>query len=223
MSLTFQFLILCVHNRNTHHIKFKNITVTDATGVYEVEGSESDTPHCRVICCGGPRPKVQPSNEKHVKKEHSGHLRTLVGVKVLGPIAYPLGASRYHVPTERVKAVEDAVSADKADKAAVAEEAPREGAAFTNQAEDKRTGSTFVTINPMVPTEEKKDDSAGFRSGDRVTVTGTSRDDLNGQSGTVKDYDAIKKRFNIRLDNEKEIALRARNLKKFVHDHNLDL
>ena len=210
------------NNRNTHHIRFKNITVTDATGEYGVEGSDNDTPHWHVICCSGPRPKVQPSNEPHVKKEHSGHPRTL-GVKVLGPIAYPLGASRYHVPTEKKKAGEDAASADKAGKVAVAEEAPREGAAFAKQAEDKRTGSTFVTINPMIPTEEKKDDSAGFRSGDRVTVTGTSRDELNGQSGTLQDFDAAKERNNVTFDNGKVLSLRTCNLKKFVHDHDLDL
>jgi hypothetical protein len=96
-------------------------------------------------------------------------------------------------------------------------------AADTKQAEDKQTGSTFVTINPMVANEEKKDDSAGFRSGDRVTVTGTSRDDLNGQNGTVKDYDAVKERFNINLDNGLVLALRNRNLETFLHDHDLTL
>ena len=210
------------NNRNTHHIRFKNIKVTDATGVDEAEGNEDGMPPCHVICCGGPRPKVH--HEKHVKKEHSGHPRTL-GVKVFGPIAYPLGASRYHVPTEKVKAGEDAASADKAHKVAVAEEAPRAEAAFTKQAEDEQAEGehSSVTINPMISTEEKKDDSAGFRSGDRVTVTGTSRDELNGQSGTVKDYDAAKERFNVTLANGNVIALRTRNLQKFVHDHDPDI
>ena len=208
------------NNRNTHHIRFKHIKVTDATGVYEAEGDEDDTPPCHVICCGGPRPS-KVHHETHIKKEHSGHPRTL-GVRFLGPIAYPLGASRYHVPTEK-KAGDDA---DKADKVAVLEDAPRAEAAFTKQAEDEQAEGehSSVTINPMVvPIEEKKDDSDGFRSGDRVTVTGTSKDDLNGQSGTVKDYDAVKERFHVTLDNGNVISLRTSKLKKFVHDHNHDI
>ena len=66
--------------------------------------------------------------------------------------------------------------------------------------------------------EEKIDDSAGLRSGDRITVIGTSRDDLNGQSGTVKDYDAAQERFNVTLDNGKVFALRSRNLQKLKGD-----
>ena len=135
------------NNRNTHHIRFKNITVTDATGEYGVEGSDNDTPHWHVICCSGPRPKVQPSNEPHVKKEHSGHPRTL-GVKVLGPIAYPLGASRYHVPTEKKKAGEDAVD--------------------TKQAEDEQTGSVIVHINNPMGVASKQLEAAAAGRGQKV-------------------------------------------------------
>ena len=57
-----------------------------------------------------------------------------------------------------------------------------------------------------------------LKRGDRVTVKGTSRDDLNGQSGTVKDYDAAQERFNVTLDNGKVFALRSRNLQKLKGD-----
>ena len=62
-----------------------------------------------------------------------------------------------------------------------------------------------------------------LKRGDRVTVKGTSRDDLNGQSGTVKDYDAITDRFHVTLDNGQVLALRGRNLQKFAHDHDRDM
>ena len=146
MSLTFQFLY--VYNRNTHHVKFKNIKVTDATGDYGVEGGDNDTPHWHVICCGGPRPNVQPA-DTHGKKEHSGHPRTL-GVKLLGPIAYPLGASRYHVPTEKVKAGEDA--------------------ADTSQAEDEQTGSVIVLIDNPMDVERKQQEAVAARKANAEKV-----------------------------------------------------
>ena len=65
--------------------------------------------------------------------------------------------------------------------------------------------------------------AAALSKGDRVTVKETSRDDLNGQSGTVKDYDAVEERFHVTLDNGQVLALRGRNLQKFVHDHDHDI
>ena len=134
------------NNRNTHHIRFKNIKVTDATGVYGVEGGDDDTPPCHVICCRGPRPS-KVHHEKHVKKEHSGHPRTL-GTRLLGPIAYPLGASRYHVPTEKVKTGEDA--------------------ADTSQAEDEQTGSVIVHINNPMGVASKQLEAAAAGRGQKA-------------------------------------------------------
>ena len=63
----------------------------------ESEGDFS-APHCHVICCTGPSAKVhQREGDEPLRKEHSSHHRTL-GVRFLGPIVYPVGGSRYHLP-----------------------------------------------------------------------------------------------------------------------------
>jgi hypothetical protein len=72
--------------------------------------------------------------------------------------------------------------------------------------------------NPLLGNSTLGSIAYPLQRGDRVTVTGTSRDDLNGQNGTVKDYDAVIERFHVNLDNGQVLALRNRNLKKFVHD-----
>ena len=50
--------------------------------------------HCQVICWTGPRAKDVNDDEVATKLEHSYHFRTL-GVRALGPVAYPLGAGRF--------------------------------------------------------------------------------------------------------------------------------
>ena len=77
--------------------------------------------------------------------------------------------------------------------------------------------------NPLLGNSTLGSIAYPLQRGDRVTVTGTSRDDLNGQNGTVKDYDAVIERFHVILEDGQVLALRNRNLKKFVHDHDLDL
>ena len=62
----------------------------------ESEGDFS-APQCHVICCTGPSSKVRQGEGEPLRKEHSSHHRTL-GVRFLGPIVYPVGGSRYHLP-----------------------------------------------------------------------------------------------------------------------------
>ena len=66
----------------------------------------------------------------------------------------------------------------------------------------KRREVVAATLSPL----------PSLKAGDRVTVAGTSRDDLNGQCGTVKSFDASKERFNVNLDTGRVLALRGVNL-----------
>ena len=66
----------------------------------------------------------------------------------------------------------------------------------------KRREVVAATLSPL----------PSLKTGDRITVAGTSRDDLNGQCGTVKSFDASKERFNVNLDTGRVLALRGANL-----------
>ena len=56
--------------------------------------------------------------------------------------------------------------------------------------------------------------AAQFAANERVTVVNTSRDDLNGQLGTIDSYDGDKDRFNVCMDSGQVMALKAVNLQK---------
>jgi len=68
-----------------------------------------ESPQWRYICCAG-KSAVAHKSEPTVKKQDSSRPKTSLvkdsshpktfAVKCFGPIAYPLGGSRYHRPTE---------------------------------------------------------------------------------------------------------------------------
>ena len=58
-----------------------------------------ESPQWHYICCAGKNATVAHASEEWVKKQDSSHPKTFA-VKCFGPIAYPLGGSRYHTPTE---------------------------------------------------------------------------------------------------------------------------
>jgi hypothetical protein len=58
-----------------------------------------ESPQWHYICCAGKNATVAHASEEWVKKQDSSHPKTFA-VKCFGPIAYPIGGSRYHMPKE---------------------------------------------------------------------------------------------------------------------------
>ena len=109
------------HTRNTYRINGFSVNAVDAArrmGRKEHSVDRIESPQWRYICCAGksavahksePTVKKQDSSRKNAKRrplaktvslvKDSSHPKTFA-VKCFGPIAYPIGGSRYHRPTE---------------------------------------------------------------------------------------------------------------------------
>ena len=94
------------YTRNTYRIQ--GFSVEAVNVARKIAGKEHsvdrvESPQWHYICCGGTSAAVahttKDASEQRVKKQDSSHPKTFA-VKCFGPIAYPLGGSRYHTPTE---------------------------------------------------------------------------------------------------------------------------
>ena len=101
-----------IHTRNTYRINGFNVNAVDAArrmGRKDQGVDRIESPQWRYICCAG-KSAVAHKSEPTVKKQDSSRPKTSLvkdsshpktfAVKCFGPIAYPLGGSRYHTPTE---------------------------------------------------------------------------------------------------------------------------
>ena len=101
-----------IHTRNTYRINGFTVNAVDAArrmGRKEHSVDRIESPQWRYICCAG-KSAVAHKSEPTVKKQDSSRPKTSLvkdsshpktfAVKCFGPIAYPLGGSRYHRPTE---------------------------------------------------------------------------------------------------------------------------
>ena len=90
-----------IHTRNTYRINGFSVNAVDAArrmGRKDQGVDRIESPQWRYICCAG-KSAVAHKSEQRVKTKDSSHPKTFA-VKCFGPIAYPLGGSRYHRPTE---------------------------------------------------------------------------------------------------------------------------
>ena len=94
------------YTRNTYRINGFNVNAVNVArrmGRKEHSVDRIESPQWHYICCSGSSAAVAHTttnaSEQRVKKQDSSHPKTFA-VKCFGPIAYPLGGSRYHTPTE---------------------------------------------------------------------------------------------------------------------------